>query len=159
MFKQFFLATLIITGMAGCKSKSAFNYSEDILAIEKSLMPDIQETEKNIAEFVTAGEYDKIADAGTKMEGLVQKKIDQLESMKAPKVKEAGNFKEASLRYFKFIKKMYTGYKNWGNAGTDEEREEELNNLRDMLEDKQEVVDDMQKAQRKYADANGFKIK
>ena len=34
----------------------------------------------------------------------------------------------------------------------------QLNKIRGIVEDKQKIIDDMQKAQKKFADANGFKI-
>lgn len=158
MFKKFLIAMLFVAVITGCNSKSAFNYSEKIVAMEKSLLPDIEKTESNVAKYVEAEQYDSIAAAGARMEGLVEKKIKEIESMSLPKAKEAANFKEATLNYFRFIKKMYTGYKEWGNAATEEEREEKLDEIRDFLEGKQKAIDEMQKVQRRFADANGFKV-
>jgi esterase/lipase len=158
MFKKFLIAILFVAGITGCNSKSAYNYSEKIVAMEKSLLPDIEKTESSVEKFVKAEQYDSIAAAGARMEGLVEKKIKEIESMSVPKAKEAASFKEATLNYFKYIKKMYTGYKEWGNAATDEEREEKLSEIMEFLEGKQKAIDDMQKVQRKFADANGFKV-
>jgi esterase/lipase len=158
MFKKFLIAILFVAGITGCNSKSAYNYSEKIVAMEKSLLPDIEKTESSVEKFVEAEQYDSIAAAGARMEGLVEKKIKEIESMSVPKAKEAASFKEATLNYFKYIKKMYTGYKEWGNAATDEEREEKLSEIMEFLEGKQKAIDDMQKVQRKFADANGFKV-
>ena len=158
MSGKLLIAVLIIAGLTGCKSKSAFKYNEDILAKEKSLMPDIQETEENVGRYVAADQFDSIALAGERMEGIVQKKIEEIEKMAVPKAKEAANFKDATLNYFRFIKKMYTSYKDWGNAATEEEREEELSKIREFLEGKQKAIDEMQKVQKKFAAANGFKV-
>ena len=123
MFKKYAIIVLVIAGMMGCKSKSAFNFSENIVAKEKSLVPDIQATEKKVERFINAEQYDSIATAGANMEALVQTKIDEIEAMHLPDANGADNFKNASLRYFMYIKKMYTAYKDWGNAKTEEDKE------------------------------------
>ena len=68
------------------------------------------------------------------------------------------NFRDASIRYFEFMKSMYTGYKTYARAGSDEARNEELTKLQELLSKKDAAIRDMQTAQKKYADANGFKI-
>ncbi|MBK9568756.1 MAG: hypothetical protein IPO53_01690 [Chitinophagaceae bacterium] len=46
MFKKLLLIALLFTGLVACKSKGAFNYSQTIVAKEKSLEPEIRATEK-----------------------------------------------------------------------------------------------------------------
>jgi hypothetical protein len=158
-FKTILTGLVFIIAMVGCKSKSAFNYSEDIIKKERSLIPEITATEKRVEKYIEIEQYDSIAIAGAKMEKLVQQKIDEIKSMKMPKVKEADNFRMATLRYFDYIKSMYTGYKDLGNAATTEAREKVLDGLRKIINGKQAAINDMQAVQRKFASANGFKVK
>jgi len=144
--------------ITGCKSKSAFNYSENIVKLEKSLVPDMESTEKKVEKYINADQFDSIAPAGAYMESLVQKKMDEINKIPVPRAKEADNFKRAALRYFEYIKKMYTGYKNLGNAKAGEERENVIKDLQELIEGKQAAINEMQRAQRKYAEANGFRI-
>ncbi|MGB3153683.1 MAG: hypothetical protein WBB06_03720 [Chitinophagaceae bacterium] len=158
MFKKLLLIALLFTGLVACKSKGAFNYSQTIVAKEKSLEPEIRATEKNVEKYLTAAQYDSVAIAGEKMEKLVQQKIDEINALSVPKAKETENFKAATIRYFNFIKSMYAGYKNLGKAATEEDRQQVIADLQKLVSEKQAVVDEMQKAQKKFADANGFKV-
>ncbi|MFZ1264072.1 MAG: hypothetical protein WAT34_11250 [Chitinophagaceae bacterium] len=158
MFKKLLLIALLFTGLVACKSKGAFNYSQTIVAKEKSLEPEIRATEKNVEKYLTAAQYDSVAIAGEKMEKLVQQKIDEINALSVPKAKETENFKAATIRYFNFIKSMYAGYKNLGKAATEEDRQQVIADLQKLVSEKQAIVDEMQKAQKKFADANGFKV-
>lgn len=158
MRKNLFLIAILFTGLVACKSKSAFNYSQDIVAKERSLTADINATEDKVEKFATAQQFDSVAAVSERMENLVQKKIDEIMAMKVPKAKEADNFREAALKYFKYIKSIYTAYKEVGKAPTAEERAKLAEEMQEVAAKKEEVVSDMQKAQRKYAEANGFKV-
>ncbi|MEI9808714.1 MAG: hypothetical protein WDO16_13115 [Bacteroidota bacterium] len=50
------------------------------------------------------------------MEKKVQEKIDKIDALPVPDVKEAGNFKTATLRYFRYIKSIYTVYVKTGKS-------------------------------------------
>lgn len=153
------VTSLLFVTLVGCQSKSAFKYNEAILAKGTSLIPQITATENKVKDFLSSDKFDSVAAAGQRMEELVQQKIDEIKSMKVPKAKEADNFKLASLRYFEYIKRMYTGYKDLGNAVNPEAREKVLEDLREIINGKQAAINDMQAVQRKFANANGFKVK
>ena len=159
MLKNLFFIAILFTGLIACKSKSAYNYSEAIVAKDRSLTPHIEETEGKVGRYIAANQYDSVAIAGEAMEKLIQQKIDEINALPVPKAKEADNFKTATIRYFNFIKSLYTGYKNLGKAQTEEERQQVLTDLQKLVSEKPAVIADMQKAQGKYADANGFKVK
>jgi len=158
MCKVILATALFVALFSGCKSKSAFNFSEDIVAKEKSLMADIAITEDKVELYAAAKQYDSVAIAAASMEGMVQKKIEEIEALPLPKANKAAEFKAAALRYFTFIKSLYTGYKDWGNAATDEERAEIFTSLQKIDNEKEAAVDEMQVAQKKYAEANGLKM-
>lgn len=158
MLKKLLLVAVLFTSLLGCKSKSAYNYSQDIVAKERSLTPDIEATERKVTNYVTYQQYDSIVVAAETMEKLVQKKIDEINAMKVPSAKKAAEFKAATLKYFGYIKSIYTTYKQLGMAQTDEKRQEVVEELQKIVDQKQTVISDMQTAQRAYADANGFKV-
>jgi len=159
MLKKLFLLAVLVTAFVSCKSKKAFNLSEDITAKEQSLEPDIKATEEAVGRYGAAQQFDSVAYVSEKMEKKVQTKIDEIEAMKVPDATGAQEFHDEAVVYFKFIKKMYTGYKNVGLAKTDEERQAIAVDLQKLVDEKNDVMVRMQAAQRKYADANGFKIK
>ena len=158
MFKYLILLVVLFTGLIACKSKSAYNYSQNLVAQEKSLSLIINPADEKIGEYVQAEKFDSIAITGADMENQIQKKIDEINATALPKAKEAENFKEAMLRYFTFIKSLFTGYKNYGLAKTDEERQQIAIDQQKLVAEKPTVINEIQKVQRKYAEANGFKV-
>ena len=157
MMKLLF-AFILLASITSCKSKSAYKYSQDIVSKERSLVPEMTSTEEKATTYVTAGQFDSLAILAEKMEKLVQQKIDEINAMPVPDAKEVDQFKNSSLDYFKFIKSLYTSYKELGNASSDEERQEVLTDLQSILNNKFKVAGEMQAAQKKYADANNFKV-
>src|SRR5690349_12304071 len=119
MLKNLTIALVLVISIASCKSKAAFDYSQDFVKKEKSLLPDITSTEDKVSGYVSAGQYDSIAIAGERMEKIVDEKLQEIKKSSVPDVKEGENFKEACIKYFEFIKSMYTNYKEYGRAATE----------------------------------------
>lgn len=159
--KKIFLIAMLFASLAACKSKSgaALKYNQDIVAKDKSLQPDEQTTEDKVSNFYNEGKYDSIGITGEHMEDLMQKAIDDINAMPAPKAKGFEDFKAAVLHYFKFFKSIYTVYKEYGLAGTDEKREELINEKEKLIAQRDDVVQDLQHAQKIFSDANGFRLK
>jgi vacuolar-type H+-ATPase subunit I/STV1 len=149
---------LLLTGMTACKSKSAFAYSEAIVKIQRTLDPGIIATENQFSDFLTKGNYDSAAAVSGRMESLVDSKLKEVEKLETPNVKEADNFRRAVIRYFSYLKSIYTAYKRYAIQTNDEDREAERLKLLRVIDDKEEAIEDIQKAQAKYAQANGFRI-
>ena len=153
------MATLV-AGLAACgsKAKSARDYNNNIIAQEKILEPDAIATENNVKKYYAAAQYDSIAVAGEKMESLIQKSIDEINTLPAPDAKGVDSFKAAMIRYFSFVKSIFTNYKEYGQAGTDEKRQEVFLNIQNTASQRQDHLNDLQSAQRKFAEANNFKL-
>lgn len=158
MFQKLLFSVLIVLALVSCQSKDAFNFSQDIVKKEQALLPDVSMTEKKIASFIEAGKYDSVASAGQAMVDKVNKTIDEIKAMKTPDAKEADNFKNASVKYFEYMRDMYNTYVTYGKSATDVERLNQLSNIMKMAGNAQNVVKEMEGAQKKYAEANGFKI-
>ena len=99
MFKHLFFIAVLFAGLIACKSKSAYNYSQNLVALEKSLSLIINPADEKVGAFVEANKFDSIAITGADMENQVQKKIDEINAIPIPKAKEADNFKAAMLKY------------------------------------------------------------
>ncbi len=159
MLKKLTFAIILMISIASCSSKkAAFDYSENFVKKENSLLNDITSTENKVERYVAAEQYDSIAIAGEKMEQLVETKIQEIKKEPAPDVKEAANFKEACIKYFEFIKSMYTSYKEYGRATDDSEREKAKARVIEIAGSKRSAMTAMQTAQKKFADANGFRL-
>ena len=160
MLKRIIIITTLFAGITACnsKAKSARDYNNKIVANEKSLQPEEQSTEDNVKIFYNNNQYDSIALAGGHMEAVVQKTIDAIDALPVPKSIGVDVFKAAVMKYFKFFKGIYTVYREYGQAGTDEKRTEIMEELQKMVGQKQNVVDELQNAQRKYAKDNNFRM-
>ena len=159
MRKQFFAVVIVAALLTACGSKkAAFQFSQDIVKKERSLITAIENTENAVERYNTAEQFDSIAIVGEKMEKMIDEKMNEIKAMKAPKAKGAEEFKSASIRYFEFMKSLYTGYKNYGKAATPEERDKVIQDVMKIVNDKDKAIKDMQTAQKKYADDNNFKL-
>ena len=174
MLKKLSLVILTLLSLAGCNDKkaksgepvdppkktatSAFEYNENFVNKESSLALDISTTESKVSIYKAAEQWDSIAVAGERMERLIGATIKEIKDNPAPDVKEGQNFKDAGLRYFEFMKNMYTVYKDYGHETTDAGRAKQLEKLSSLNEQKRIEIENIQSAQKKLADANNFKI-
>ncbi|WP_255153771.1 hypothetical protein [Ferruginibacter sp. HRS2-29] len=158
MLKKILFASMLLLAIVGCKTKTAFNYNEDFVKKEKELMPEMTKTENSVRKFLASEQFDSIGAAGAHMEKLIDAQLQKINDSPAPDVPGSEDFKKACVRYFSFIKSMYTGYKNFGYAKTDESRNEEMTKLRDIVNEKTTEMAAIKNAQLKYSSANGFKI-
>jgi hypothetical protein len=144
--------------LAGCGSKQAFNYSQDIVKIEKSLDPHTRIVNLRITGFVSKQQYDSVSIVSDEMVKMVDEKLEELKNLETPDVKEGDNFRNAAIKYFSYIRDTYKAYKRFGDQTTDEGRETERQKLIARSGDVASAVKEMQDAQRKFAEANNFKI-
>jgi hypothetical protein len=159
MLNKIAFIVLIAFTFSSCNYNAAYNYSEKIVKMENSLLPDIETTETNVAKFANTAQYDSIAAAGQKMENLINIKLDEIKKMPAPDAKGGEDFKTACIKYFEYMKSVYTSYKDFGNEKTDEGRDREKTKMLGLTQSKNLVLSEMEQAQQKFAKDNGFKIK
>jgi hypothetical protein len=158
MRKNLFLVAFLMTTLVACKNKSAFNYSQNIVAIEKTLEPEMEKAQTKLEEFFGAEQFDSAAAISDRMEKLVQQKVEEVSALKLPKAKEAESFRSAAIKYFKYIKSLYTAYRAVGEEKDPDQRQEKAVVVEDLFGQRMDAVKDMQDAQLKYARANGFKV-
>lgn len=152
------LFPLLLTGLVACKSKSARDFSEKIVSVENSLIPDITKTENQVSKFFAEQNYDSAAIVSRRMEDIIANKIEEVEKLEPPHVAEADNFKKAFIKYFEYMKSIYTGYKLYAMQTNDEDRAAEWQKFLTLVKGKDDAIEDVQRAQAKFAKANGFRI-
>lgn len=159
--KKLFFLTLLVAGIAACKSGSdaAFRYNEYIVEKDNKLQAEEQVVEDKVGIFYNQRNYDSITMAGEHMEKLMQKTIDEINAKPVPDAKGVEEFKAAVLKYFTFRKGIYTVYIQYGRAETEEKRTEIENIRNELVGQRDAVTNEMQDAQIAFSKANGFKMK
>lgn len=152
------LAALFVIGMISCQSKTAFDYSETIVQMETELAAEIAIVDEKVNEFLEAKKTDSAIVMSRRMEELAEEKLQEVQKMNAPKVAEGENFKKAAVRYFTYIKSIYSSFSKLTMAETEKEKEAERKKLSKIIGEKNQIARAMQEAQRKFAVANDFRI-
>lgn len=156
------LFVLLLTGIlvTSCNTNSsAYKFSETIVGKEKSLEYEIGHTEQKVKDYISEGHYDSMAIISERMGKLVGDKLNEIKAMDPPNAKYAADFKKDAVDYFAFMKSVYTSYVKYAKAGTEDLRDEEMTHLQEIIGKKGEVVRNMQQSQKRFAEANGFKVK
>lgn len=158
MKAKFFIAALLLISLVSCKSKQALDFNDKIVKMERDLQPELTKTESDISAHYNKGDYPAIAATAAKMEGLVEKKLEEIKGLSTSGIKGADELKTAFIDYFTYIKKIYTGYRECGEATTDEDRQAKMAAVADMGSTQGQVISDIQAAQQKFATTNGFRM-
>jgi hypothetical protein len=151
-------AALVLIAMISCKSKTAFDYSQAIVKMENQLSADLAKADLRVAEYMEAQKTDSAIMITRQMEALTDSTLKEIQELEAPKVKEGDNFKKEAVRYFSYIKSIYTSFHRLTMAATDEQKEIERQRLARIIKDKNDATGAMQEAQLKFAAANDFRI-
>jgi hypothetical protein len=158
MIKNIIITFVILTFFPACNSNNAYTYSEEFVASENSLIPNIEITETKVETFIENEQFDSVAVASEKMENQIDSIIGEIKIKPAPNGKLGEKFKVDVLKYFEYFKSIYASYKNYGNAKTDKNRIEEAVKMQTIISTKDAVVKKIQQSQREFAEANGFKL-
>ena len=92
------------------------------------------------------------------MEMLADKRLKEVQNLKAPDVQKPDNFKKEVVRYFIYLKSIYTSFKKFTIAKTNTEKEAERLQLIRIVNDKEKATAALKAAQQKFASANNFRI-
>ena len=144
--------------LSACKTKNAFKYSQDFVTKEKSLLPFIEITENKVAAFIDEEKYDSVTIVAAQMETRIKNLVDSIKAAPAPEAAQGEKFKIDVIKYFEFMQSVYTSYKNYGSAGSNEVRDIEIEKLQQIVAKKESVTTTIQTAQRSFAKSNGFEI-
>lgn len=152
------IAALLLVSVLSCKTKTAFDYSEAIVRLETELSAEIAEADQKLIGYMDGKKPDSAILMSRQMEALAEAKLNEVEKMKVPNVEEGENFKKSAVRYFTFIKSIYSTFRKFTVAATNAEKEKERKKLAKIIQDKNEITKAMQEAQRKFAAANNFVV-
>ena len=81
-----------------------------------------------------------------------------MQKLDAPDVEEGENFKKEAVKYFSYLKAIYSSFNKFTMAATDEAKEAERSRLVKIVSEKEEATKALQVAQQKFAAANNFRI-
>lgn len=154
LFISFFAYVMV----SGCKSNNAFDYSEAIVKIESEFAAEMLVSDKKATFYTDAGRYDSAAIITQQMEDFAAEKLEQVRDLKAPNVAEGENFKQAAVRYFTYLKTIYSSFNKLTKATSDADREGERQRLARIVRDKDDATRSLQAAQQKFAAANNFRV-
>ena len=152
------LLVLLLTSLFSCKTKTAFDYSQQIVKMETELSADIAEADKKVSQFLEDQQNDSAVVITQQMEALADKKLKEVQKLDAPNVEEGENFKKEAVRYFSYLKNIYVTFNRFTMATTDETKEAERSKLVKIVSEKEEATKALQVAQQKFAAANNFRI-
>ena len=141
-----------------CKSKTAFDFSQQIVKMEIELAADIAIADEKVRKFLEAKQNDSAVIITQQMVELVDKKLKEVQKLDAPNVEEADNFKKEAVRYFSYLKSIYSSFRRFTMAASDEAKEAERLRLVRIVNEKEEATGALRAAQQKFAAANNFRI-
>lgn len=161
-----FMLLLVITS---CKSKTddastpdgrpltAQEYYQKVIDLEETMTEPLLKTEAEVQARSDKGDFDGVAKSAKAMEDTVDVRINKLKKME-PVGNGSDDFKTVAVRYFEYVKSIYTAYKNIGNAKTDVTRKEAGDKMANTINAQQGVMQNLNNAQLKFAADNGFTI-
>lgn len=152
------LIVSLLLFLFSCRSNSAFEYSETIVRMETELSADIAEADQQVNKFILANKKDSAIIIARHMEKLAEEKLKAISELHAPEVEEGDTFKKEAIRYFSFIRTIYSSFNRFLMAETDRERELERKKLSRIIAEKKQITGAMQDAQLRFAAANDFRI-
>ena len=135
------------------------DYNDKIVGEQRKLAQSMDEEAPELKNYFVNYEYDSIVSVANRMEARISTIINEVNETPVPNVSQGENFKKASLRYFNYMKDIYTAYKNYGMQTTPDGREIQMQVIEKMTSGEDQVIADMQKAQQIFGKNNGFKIK
>lgn len=159
----FLISIAFLFVVVSCKSEKAKavatpqQFNEKIVSLEESLEEPLLKAEAEIKVRSEKADFTGMAQSARAMEDTVTKKINEIKNIAA--VGKGGeDFKTVAVRYFEYIKSIYTSYKNIAEAKTEEARAEATKKMSDVLNSQPAVLNNLQTSQQKYATDNNFVV-
>ena len=154
------LSLLVILSLTlfSCKQQTALKYNNYVIELELALVPGTTAATSKIDSWIEADKWDSVAAISKRMQSEVQGSIDKIQKKDAPDLKGAAEFKQGALRYFAYIRDIYTGYIKLAEQPDAEARSTESAKFLSMINEKDKVISDFQEKQRAFASANKIKL-
>lgn len=158
-----FVSIAFLLVFVSCKSEkneqavTPQKFNEQIVLLEESLEEPLLKAEAEIKVRSEKADFTGMAQSAKAMEDTVSKKISEIKKIAA--VGKGGeDFKTVAVRYFEYIKSIYTSYRNIAEAKTEEARVEATKKMNDVLNSQPAVLSNLQTSQQKYATDNNFVV-
>src|SRR6185369_189901 len=158
-FRILFAVIVICFYVIACKSEKAKRYSDLVVQKQKTLEADIAQATKKLQVYFISDETDSIVALSSRMEDEINAIMQDIKNTKAPKLKEAENFKDETLNYLTYRKNLFETYKNYGLQTTPEGREMLRMNMTAMQSQQNIMNHNLEAAQINFAKANHVKIR
>ncbi len=152
------LVLMLTVGLIGCKTKSAFNYSERIVRMEVELSEKIAIADARVTRFLENDQQDSARITAASMEQTTAETWEAVKELDAPDVAEADNFKKEVVKYFGYLHSIYAAFNKFVQAPEGPAKEKERNKLGKIVKEKEAATRILQSAQQKFAQANNFRI-
>jgi len=150
-------AIIVLAFLASCKSDAGFNYSQEFVKKERAMIPAIDSTEDAVGRYAALGEMDSVGIVSESLEKKFDVLLDETKAKPAPDAKGGEHFKAEVIKYFEYMKSIYTAYKDF--ARTDgAERDAARTHMLELVQRKPEILTNIQQAQQQFAADNGFKV-
>lgn len=129
--------------------------NERIIAMENSLEEPMLKAEAEIKVRSGNGNMRGVAQSAKAMEDSIQLRVDEIKKL-APVGVGGEDFKVVSIRYFEFLKSIYTTYREIAEAKDENTKIEKGRQMQSLMNSQADVLSTLQQAQQKYAADNGF---
>lgn len=157
---------ILSISMLSCQSKTSDNnhqpltaqeYYQKIVDIEESLSEPLLKTEAEIKARSDKNNFAGMAQSAKAMEDTIDIRINTIKQMNAVG-RGAEDFKTITIRYFEYIKSIYTAYKNIGEAKNEQERQAAADKMATIINAQQDVINNLNITQNKFAADNAFNL-
>lgn len=129
--------------------------NETIMALENSLEEPMLKAEAEIKVRSSNANMAGVAQSAKAMEDSIQLRLDAAKNL-SPVGVGGEDFKVVSVRYFEFLKSIYTTYREMAEAKDDNIKMEKAKQMESLMNSQAGVMATLQQAQQKYATDNGF---
>jgi len=121
------------------------------------MIPAIDSTEDAVGRYAGLGQLDSVAIVSEVLEKKFDVVLDDMKKKPAPDAKGGEHFKAEVIKYFEYMRSIYTSYKDFARADT-EGREAERAHMLELVQKKPEILATIQREQQQFASDNGFKV-
>ena len=147
----------ILSILTACSGQSAVKYNNMVVEMDSELKPAMESAESQIGKYAEIPQWDSVGAVSKRMEALVDTKLERITKKDPPDVAGADEFKREVIRYFKYIRDIYTSYGRLAAQSTEQARLKEYERFVEMVKSKRQVAEAFQAALQKFTRANNIR--
>ncbi len=158
MIKSFTLLILTAVLLTSCSNQDAFNFNEDLIARGDSISNIVNSVDAKMTTFLIQNKMDSLELVTTNAEKKVIDLMLNIQNKPTPNVKGATDYKKAFINYLGYVKSLFSLYKYYSTAKTEESKADFLKRIEEKSAKNQEWYSYLVAAQAYYAKANNFRV-